>query len=42
MDKHVKNIFKRTAAATLSAAMVLTMGLGSVPAVVHAQNLGGG
>lgn len=42
MEKHVKSIFKRTAAAALSAAMVLTMGLGSVPAVVHAQNLKGG
>ena len=42
MDKQVKSIFKRTAAAALSAAMVLTMGLGSFPAVVYAQDLDGG
>ena len=42
MDKQVKSIFKRTAAAALSAAMVLTMGLGAVPAVVYAQDLDGG
>ena len=41
MDKQVKSIFKRTAAAALSAAMVLTMGLGAVPSVVYAGDLSG-
>lgn len=40
MDKQVKGILKRTAAAALSAAMILTMGFNTVPAVVHAENLG--
>ena len=42
MDKQVKSILKRTAAAALSAAMVLTMGLGAVPSAVYAQDLDGG
>ena len=41
MDKQVKSILKRTAAAALSAAMVLTMGLGAVPSVVYAGDLSG-
>ena len=41
MDKQVKSILKRTAAAALSAAMVLTMGLGAVPSAVYAGDLSG-
>lgn len=41
MDKQVKSILKRTAAAALSAALVLTMGLGAVPSVVYAGDLSG-
>ena len=41
MDKQVKSILKRTAAAVLSAAMVLTMGLGAVPSAVYAGDLSG-
>lgn len=38
MEKRVKGILKRTAATALSAAMIVTLGFGSVPSIVLAQD----
>ena len=38
MKKRIKSIFKRSTAAALSAAMVFSLGVSSVPAIVLAQD----